>query len=160
MWNQVYSYLQGPVPKMWTIHTATHALKLLTELKEYTDMKKNTNNRHKRSWSVCISPMCFQCIEYFNSSIMTNGYYYINKVCQVCSSISKGNKLSAIFFYRSIEYLITNSLLMTIDMSSWLVSIKYILMQFYAWLHSTTTRPLTKIFPSITYNKQVIINTF
>lgn len=40
MLNQVYSYLQGPVPKMWTIHTATHALKLLTELKEYTDMKK------------------------------------------------------------------------------------------------------------------------
>lgn len=92
------SYLQGPVPKMWMNHTATHALKLLTELKEYTDMKKNTNNRHKRSWSVCISPMCFRCIEYFNSSIMTNGYYYINKVCQVCSSISKGNKLSAIFF--------------------------------------------------------------
>lgn len=40
MLNQVYSYLQGPVPKMWTTHTATHALKLLTELKEYTDMKK------------------------------------------------------------------------------------------------------------------------
>lgn len=27
------------VPKMWTTHTATHALKLLTELKEYTDLQ-------------------------------------------------------------------------------------------------------------------------
>lgn len=28
------------VPKMWTTHTATHALKLLTELKEYTDLQE------------------------------------------------------------------------------------------------------------------------
>lgn len=25
---------------MWTIHTATHALKLLTESKEYTDLQE------------------------------------------------------------------------------------------------------------------------
>lgn len=57
MLNQVYSYLQGPVPKMWTIHTATHALKLLTELKEYTDMKKIPIIATKEAGQ-CAFPQC------------------------------------------------------------------------------------------------------
>lgn len=50
------------VSKIWTVRTATHAPKLLTEVKEYTDLEEETPPITPADAGEGVFPLCASCV--------------------------------------------------------------------------------------------------